>query len=36
VRRADLVSAMDPREVRASETQHQDSTYHFIHRGQPA
>jgi hypothetical protein len=34
--RADLVSAMDPREVRASETQHQDSTYHFIHRGQPA
>jgi hypothetical protein len=34
--RADLVSAMDPRDVRASETRHQNATYHFIHRGQPA
>jgi hypothetical protein len=34
--RADLVAAMDPRDVRASETQHQNATYHFIHRGQPA
>ena len=34
--RADLVAAMDPHDVRASETRHQDATYHFIHRGQPA
>jgi hypothetical protein len=34
--RADLVAAMDPGDVRASETRHQDATYHFIHRGQPA
>jgi hypothetical protein len=34
--RADLVSAMDPRDVRASETTHQNATYHFIHRGPPA
>jgi hypothetical protein len=34
--RADLVAAMDPRDVHASETRHQDATYHFIHRGQPA
>lgn len=34
--RADLVAAMDPRDVRASETKHRDATYHFIHRGQPA
>jgi hypothetical protein len=34
--RADLVAAMDPEDVSASETVHQNSTYHFIQRGQPA
>lgn len=34
--RADLVAAMDPRDVRASETTHLNATYHFIQRGQPA
>jgi hypothetical protein len=34
--RADLVAAMDPRDVRASETKHLNATYHFIQRGQPA
>ena len=34
--RADLVAAMDPRDVSASEITHQNATYHFIHRGQPA
>jgi hypothetical protein len=33
---ADLVAAMDPRDVRASETKHHNATYHFIQRGQPA
>ena len=33
---ADLVAAMDPRDVRASETRHHNATYHFIQRGQPA
>jgi hypothetical protein len=31
--RADLVAAMDPAEVRASETQHLNATYHFIQIG---
>jgi hypothetical protein len=31
--RADLVAAMDPREVSASEIVHQNATYHFILRG---
>jgi hypothetical protein len=34
--RADLVAAMDPGDVSASEITHQNATYHFIHRGQPA
>lgn len=34
--RADLVGAMDARDVRASEIHHHNATYHFIHRGQPA
>lgn len=34
--RADLVAAMDPGDVRASEITDQNATYHFIHRGQPA
>ncbi len=34
--RADLVAAMDPRDVRSSETKHHNATYHFIQRGQPA
>jgi len=33
---ADLVAAMDPRDVRSSETRHHNATYHFIQRGQPA
>lgn len=33
---ADLVAAMDPRDVRSSETKHHNATYHFIQRGQPA
>jgi hypothetical protein len=33
---ADLVAAMDPLDVRSSETRHQNATYHFIQRGQPA
>lgn len=32
--RADLVAAMDPRDVAASETRHGNATYHFIVRGQ--
>jgi hypothetical protein len=32
--RADLVAAMDPRDVAASETRHRNATYHFISRGQ--
>jgi hypothetical protein len=31
--RADLVAAMDPEDVRASETQHLNATYHFIQIG---
>lgn len=34
--RADLVAAMDPEDVSASETQHQNATYHFIQRGASA
>jgi hypothetical protein len=34
--RADLVAAMDPREVSASEIVHQNATYHFILRGASA
>jgi hypothetical protein len=34
--RADLVAAMNPEDVRASETTHLNATYHFIQRGQPA
>jgi hypothetical protein len=34
--RADLVAAMDPADVSASETQHQNATYHFIQRGASA
>jgi len=34
--RADLVAAMDPGDVSASEITDQNATYHFIHRGQPA
>ena len=34
--RADLVSAMDPKDVAASEIQHQNATYHFISRGASA
>lgn len=34
--RADLASAMDPRDVRASEIKHHNATFHFIHRGQSA
>ena len=34
--RADLVAAMDPGEVAASETTHQNATYHFISRGASA
>jgi hypothetical protein len=28
--RADLVAAMDPKDVAASETRHLNATYHFI------
>jgi hypothetical protein len=31
--RADLVAAMDPKDVAASETRHRNATYHFIVRG---
>jgi hypothetical protein len=31
--RADMVAAMDPRDVAASETRHLSATYHFIARG---
>jgi hypothetical protein len=31
--RADLVAAMAPADVAASETRHQNATYHFIERG---
>jgi hypothetical protein len=31
--RADLVAAMDPRDVAASEIRHHNATYHFIQRG---
>jgi len=34
--RADMVAAMDLRDVSASEITDQHATYHFIHRGQPA
>jgi hypothetical protein len=34
--RADLVAAMDPSEVSASEIKHQNATYHFILRGASA
>lgn len=34
--RADLVAAMDPRDVAASETRHRNATYHFIARGASA
>jgi hypothetical protein len=34
--RADLVAAMDPRDVAASETKHHNATYHFIQRGASA
>jgi len=34
--RADLVAAMDPRDVAASETRHLSATYHFIARGASA
>jgi hypothetical protein len=34
--RADLVAAMDPRDVAASETRHHNATYHFIQRGASA
>lgn len=34
--RADLVSAMDPVDVAASEIKHQNATYHFISRGASA
>jgi hypothetical protein len=34
--RADLVAAMDPRDVAASEIRHQNATYHFIQRGASA
>jgi hypothetical protein len=34
--RADLVAAMDPSEVAASEITHQNATYHFISRGASA
>jgi hypothetical protein len=34
--RADLVAAMDPKDVTASETTHQNATYHFIQRGASA
>ena len=34
--RADLVAAMDPRELSASEVIHQNATYHFILRGASA
>jgi hypothetical protein len=34
--RADLVAAMDPRDVAASEIRHHNATYHFIQRGASA
>ena len=34
--RADLVAAMDPSDVAASEIKHQNATYHFISRGASA
>ncbi|MET0411791.1 MAG: hypothetical protein ABW217_10880 [Polyangiaceae bacterium] len=34
--RADLVTAMDPRDVAASEIRHHNATYHFIQRGASA
>jgi hypothetical protein len=34
--RADLVAAMDPKDVAASETRHRNATYHFIVRGTSA
>jgi hypothetical protein len=34
--RADLVAAMDPRDVARSEIRHHNATYHFIQRGAPA
>jgi hypothetical protein len=34
--RADLVAAMDPRLVMASEIRHQNATYHFVQRGASA
>jgi hypothetical protein len=34
--RADLVAAMDPRDVAASEIRHHNATYHFIQRGATA